>query len=57
MSMLMKESYGAYAEAEMFLAETNEFIGTISFNEEQEAWGVVISGSVNRLRPNASLVR
>ncbi|CAF1259157.1 unnamed protein product [Rotaria sordida] len=39
----------------MFLAGTNDFIGTINFNKQEEAWGVIISGSVNRLRPLATL--
>ena len=50
------EVNAVYAHAEMYLADTNISIGTISFYEEEEDWGVVISGSVNRLRPTASLV-
>lgn len=53
---LLNEANGIDAYAEMFLAGTNDLIGTISFIEEEEAWGVVISGSVNRLRPMATLV-
>ncbi|CAF1324777.1 unnamed protein product, partial [Rotaria sp. Silwood1] len=44
-----------HANAQMFLMGTNDFIGTVNFYEEEEAWGVVISGSVNRLRPLAKL--
>ncbi|CAF1138935.1 unnamed protein product [Adineta steineri] len=46
---------GNYAQAEMYLSGTNDFIGTIGFNEQEVAWGVIISGSVNRLRPMATL--
>ncbi|CAF1003151.1 unnamed protein product [Rotaria sordida] len=46
---------GAHAHADMYLAGTNDFIGTINFYEGQEAWGVVITGSVSRLRPLATL--
>jgi hypothetical protein len=53
---LLNEANGIDAYAEVFLAGTNDLIGTISFIEEEEAWGVVISGSVNRLRPMATLV-
>jgi hypothetical protein len=53
---LVNETNGIHAHAEMFLAGTNDFIGTINFNEQEVAWGVVISGSVNRLRPMATLV-
>jgi hypothetical protein len=53
---LLNEANGIDAYAEMFLAGTNDLIGTISFIEEEDAWGVVISGSVNRLRPMATLV-
>ncbi len=54
---LARDANGAYAQAEMYLAGTNDFIGTIGFNEQEVAWGVIISGSVNRLRPMATLVR
>ncbi|CAF1406882.1 unnamed protein product, partial [Rotaria sordida] len=46
---------GAHAHADMYLAGTNDFIGTINFYEGQEAWGIVITGSVSRLRPLATL--
>jgi hypothetical protein len=54
---LVREADGIHAHAEMFLAGTNDFIGTVNFNEEEEDWGVVVSGYVNRLRPLAILVR
>jgi hypothetical protein len=54
---LARETNGKYAQALMYLTGTNEFIGTIGFNEQEEAWGVIISGSVNRLRAKALLVR
>jgi hypothetical protein len=54
---LAGEASGAHAQAEMYLAGTNDLIGTISFNEQEVAWGVIISGSVNGLRPMATLVR
>jgi hypothetical protein len=50
------EAYGTHANAQMFLAGTNDFIGTINFYVEEEAWVVVITGSVDRLRPLATLV-
>jgi hypothetical protein len=53
---LLNEANGIDAYAEMFLAGTNDLIGTISFIEEEDTWGVVISGSVHRLRPMATLV-
>ncbi|CAF3379913.1 unnamed protein product [Rotaria socialis] len=51
----VQESNGNYAEALMYLTGTNDFIGTISFNEQEVAWGVIISDSVNRVRPSATL--
>jgi hypothetical protein len=54
---LTREASENCAQAEMYLAGTNDFIGTIGFNEQEVAWGVIISGSVNRLRPMATLVR
>lgn len=54
--LLGAEAGGTHANAQMFLAGTNDFIGTVNFYLEEEAWGVVISGSVNRLRPLATLV-
>ena len=54
---LVNEADGAvHAHAEMYLAGTNDFIGTVNFYEEQVAWGVVITGYVNHLRPSARLV-
>jgi hypothetical protein len=53
---LVKGADGTHANARMFLAGTNNFIGQINFYMEQEDWGVVISGSVNGLRPLAVLV-
>jgi hypothetical protein len=40
----------------MYLAETNDLIRQIKLYVEEEAWGVDISGSVNRLRLMAGLV-
>jgi hypothetical protein len=54
---LAKETNGKYAEALMYLAGTNDFIGTIGFNEQEVAWGVIISGVVSRMRPMATMVR
>jgi hypothetical protein len=56
-SLVRESNEAVHAHAEMFLAGTNDFIGTINFYVEEVAWGVVITGSVNRLRPNALLVR
>jgi hypothetical protein len=56
-SLLRESNEAVHANAQMFLAGTNEFIGTINFYEEQVAWGVVITGSVDHLRPNSTLVR
>lgn len=54
---VVNEVNSIHAHAEMYLANTNIFIGTVNFYEaDGEDWGVVISGSVNRLRPSASLV-
>lgn len=55
-TIFVNEVNEVHAHAEMFLAGTNDFIGTINFNEQEVAWGVVISGSVNRLRSTKSLV-
>ena len=54
--VLGAEADRTHANAQMFLSGTNDFIGTVNFYVEEEAWGVVISGSVNRLRPLATLV-
>jgi hypothetical protein len=54
--VLGTQARGTHANAQMFLAGTNEFIGTVKFYMEEEAWGVVISGSVNRLRPLTTVV-
>lgn len=56
MVTFIREGDGIHAHAEMFLAGTNDFIGTINFNEQEQAWGVIISGYVNQLRPLATLV-
>ena len=54
---VVSEVNSIHAHAEMYLANTNIFIGTVNLYEaDGEDWGVVISGSVNRLRPSASLV-
>ncbi|CAF1018480.1 unnamed protein product [Adineta steineri] len=52
----VKEGDGIHAHAEMYLAGTNVFIGTINLYEEEEDWGVIMTGFVNRLRPLAVLV-
>ncbi|CAF1590790.1 unnamed protein product [Adineta steineri] len=52
---VVRESDGIHAHAEMYLAGTNDFIGTINLYEEKEAWGVIMTGFVNRLRPLAVL--
>ncbi|UJR20350.1 hypothetical protein I4U23_023481 [Adineta vaga] len=44
-----------HANAQMFLSGTREYIGEINFYMEEQSFGVVISGSVNSLRPSASL--
>jgi hypothetical protein len=54
---LVREVSGNYAQAEIYLAGTNGFIRTIGFNEQEVAWCVIISGSVNHLRHMATLVR
>jgi hypothetical protein len=54
---LAKEANGNYAEAQIYFSGTNNFLGTIGFNEQEVAWGVIISGAVEHLRPNAVLVR
>jgi hypothetical protein len=56
-SFVRESNEAVHANAEMFLAGTNEFIGTINFYEEEVDWGVVITGSVDQLRPNSTLVR
>jgi hypothetical protein len=53
---LLRSTDGTRAHADMFLAGTNDFIGTFSFYEDPEPWGVFIRGTVNRLRPLATLV-
>ena len=54
--VLGAEADRTHANAQMFLAGTNDSIGTVNFYLEEEAWGVVITGSVDRLRPLATLV-
>ncbi|CAF4236282.1 unnamed protein product [Rotaria socialis] len=54
-ALVREVEQSVHANAKMFLAGTNDFIGTIDFYEEEEAWGVVITGFVNRLRPMATL--
>jgi hypothetical protein len=56
-SLVRESNEAVHAHAEMFLTGTNVFIGTINFYEEQVAWGVIITGSLDHLRPNAILVR
>jgi hypothetical protein len=56
-SFVRESNEAVHANAEMFLAGTNDFIGTINFYEEEVDWGVVITGSVDHLRPNSTLVR
>lgn len=50
------ETRAIHANAQMFLTGTNDSIGVVNFYVEEEAWGVVISGSVGGLRPLATLV-
>jgi len=52
----VRETNETLAQAEMFLANTNTSIGFINFDEQEEAWGVVISGMVSGLRPDSLLV-
>ncbi|CAF1106314.1 unnamed protein product [Rotaria sordida] len=54
-AVLVSGADGTRAHADMFLAGTNDFIGTIDFYEDPTPWGVFITGSVNRLRPLATL--
>jgi hypothetical protein len=53
----VKDAGGNFAEAQMYLSGTNDFIGLITFYERFIFSGVTISGYVNGLRPNVTLVR
>ncbi|CAF1016767.1 unnamed protein product [Adineta ricciae] len=44
-----------HANAQMYLSGTNEYMGEVNFYMEEQPFGVVISGSVNRLRPSSVL--
>jgi hypothetical protein len=54
---LVRETNQNLAEAVIYFSGTNDLLGTIGFNEQEEAWGVIISGALEHLRPNAILVR
>ena len=45
-----------HANAQMYLSGTNEYMGEVNFYMEEQPFGVVISGSVSRLRPSSVLV-